>query len=75
MMFHTLVLHNAMNELGPVAMWAAQGKIKKKYGIEDEREALFDALNVWLNEIGDDSTFHGGNQPELQIFTHMVFVH
>ena len=69
---HFSFAQRAMNRvLGPVAMWAAQGKIKKKYGIEDEREALFDALNVWLNEIGDDSTFHGGNQPDIaDIYTY-----
>ncbi|CAN0121869.1 unnamed protein product, partial [Heterosigma akashiwo] len=27
--------------LGSTAMWLAQGKLKKKYGIEDERQALY----------------------------------
>merc|ERR1711871_1288476 len=35
--------------LGPVAMWAAQGKIKKKYNIDDEREELYAALKLWTN--------------------------
>lgn len=63
---HFSIMQRGLNRvLGPVAMWAAQGKIKKKYGIEDEREALFDALNVWVNEIGDKNDFHGGNQPDI----------
>lgn len=62
--------------LGPVAMWAAQGKIKKKYDIEDERQALFDALYKWADAV-DASTpsaaepsggdphakFYGGTTP------------
>jgi|EP00945_MAST-04E_sp_MAST-4E-sp1_P008031 microsomal prostaglandin-E synthase 2 len=49
---------------GPVAMWAAQGKIKKKYNIDDEREELFAALKLWTSEIGD-APFHGGISPDL----------
>ena len=50
--------------LGPVAMWAAQGKIKKKYNIDDEREELYNALKVWTDEIGE-AEFHGGTKPAL----------
>ena len=50
--------------LGPVAMWAAQGKIKKKYNIDDEREELYNALKVWTDEIGE-AEFHGGTKPDL----------
>ena len=50
--------------LGPVAMWAAQGKIKKKYGIEDEREAVFAALAKWSQAMGV-SPFLGGDSPSI----------
>ena len=39
--------------IGATAMWAAQGKIKKKYGIDDEREALQIAIDEFLHELGD----------------------
>ena len=44
-------------------MWMAQGKIKKKYAIEDERAAVVDGINHWLeNGVGANS-FAGGDQP------------
>ena len=52
--------------LGPVAMWAAQGKIKKKYDIDDERAALFDALYTWADTIDASACkFHGGDSPSI----------
>lgn len=45
-------------------MWAAQGKLKKKYNITDERAALFLALKDWTTEVGD-KPFLSGNQPNL----------
>ena len=50
--------------LGAVAMWAAQGKLKKKYGIDDEREALAQALDKWAAEVGD-KPFAGGDTPNV----------
>ena len=65
-----LVQRGLNRVLGPVAMWAAQGKIKKKYGIDDEREALFSALDIWLDEVGTKQ-FHGGDQPDIaDIYTY-----
>ena len=37
--------------LGPVAMWAAQGKIKKKYGIQDERADVNAVLHDWISSV------------------------
>ena len=52
--------------LGPVAMWAAQGKIKKKYDIDDERAALFDALYAWADAVdASASDFVGGGTPSV----------
>jgi len=50
--------------VGATAMWAAQGKIKKKYNIEDEREALFKALDEWSAAVGDQP-YVGGKVPNL----------
>jgi hypothetical protein len=32
-------------------MWLAQGKLKKKYNIDDERAALFTAIEAWNKEV------------------------
>ncbi|CAM9650126.1 unnamed protein product [Discosporangium mesarthrocarpum] len=60
-------LDKTSNQLiGSTAMWAAQGKIKKKYAIEDEREALFTALKDWTDALGrGDGPFVGGQTPNL----------
>lgn len=50
--------------VGATAMWAAQGKIKKKYNITDERAALFAAIEDWTSEVGD-KPFLSGNTPNL----------
>lgn len=50
--------------IGSTAMWAAQGKIKKKYNIDDERTALFTAIKDWTNEVGK-KPFVGGDKPNL----------
>lgn len=45
-------------------MWAAQGKIKKKYNIDDERQALFTAINHWVESVGD-KPFLTGDKPSM----------
>ena len=50
--------------IGATAMWAAQGKIKKKYNITDERAALFAAIKDWVSEVGDKA-FLGGKVPNM----------
>ncbi len=55
--------------VGATAMWAAQGKIKKKYNITDERAALKGALDDWAAQVSgpekDDNKapFLGGKAP------------
>jgi len=56
-----------MNILGPIAMWAAQGKIKKKYNIEDERKAMFTAVYQWADAVEGSvgGPFQGGAVPSV----------
>ena len=48
-------------------MWAAQGKIKKKYNIEDEREAMFTAVYHWADAVEKSvgGPFQGGAVPSV----------
>eukprot|EP00968_Pinguiococcus_pyrenoidosus_P024014 scaffold4195_cov250-Pinguiococcus_pyrenoidosus.AAC.6 len=50
--------------LGSTAMWLAQGKLKKKYNIDNEREALFSAVRKFEAAI-EGSTFLGGASPHM----------
>lgn len=50
---------------GALAMRAANGKIKKKYNIEDERSALVNCVNSWIREGLNSQKFHGGDSPDL----------
>ncbi|EKX30989.1 hypothetical protein GUITHDRAFT_122806, partial [Guillardia theta CCMP2712] len=49
---------------GATAMWLAQGKLKKKYKIEDERAALASSLSKWADAL-DNKLFLGGSSPNL----------
>jgi len=62
---HFSFLDKVSNRMaGSLAMWLAQGKIKKKYGITDERAALRASLDRWTDAIGK-SDFLGGASPNL----------
>jgi microsomal prostaglandin-E synthase 2 len=56
--------------LGPVAMYLASSKIKKKYGIVDEKKELDESLKEWTNAIGSNQFLHGDKitLPDLMIF-------
>jgi microsomal prostaglandin-E synthase 2 len=60
--------------LGPLAMYFANGKIKKKYGIVNERQELLDILDEWTNEIAVTQHIgpflHGAKitMPDLMVF-------
>lgn len=59
----------AVQVVGPVAMLFSSGKIKKKYGIEDERKALKDALEEWTSAV--KGPFLHGSQvtlPDLMVY-------
>jgi len=50
--------------IGATAMWLAQGKIKKKYNITDERKALHECVARWTSAVGAQD-FLGGSNPNL----------
>ncbi|TYZ62136.1 hypothetical protein PybrP1_005071 [[Pythium] brassicae (nom. inval.)] len=49
---------------GAVAMFFIAKKLKKKYAVEDEREALYAALGAYMDAVGDRD-FLGGSEPNL----------
>jgi len=55
--------------VGSLFMWLAQGKIKKKYAIEDERAALHAGIQEWLTDAVGDKPFAGGDRPNLADIT------
>jgi microsomal prostaglandin-E synthase 2 len=56
--------------LGPVAMYLASSKIKKKYGIVDEKKELDESLKEWTDAVGSNQFLHGDNitLPDLMVF-------
>jgi microsomal prostaglandin-E synthase 2 len=56
--------------LGTVAMSFANGKIKKKYGIVDERQELLSCLQVWTLALGGKNFLHGDSitMPDILVF-------
>ncbi|KAI9910554.1 hypothetical protein PsorP6_011038 [Peronosclerospora sorghi] len=50
---------------GALVMYWIAKQSKKKYGIEDERQALYSALNSWVEAIGEERVFLGGEEPNL----------
>jgi len=44
---------------GSLAMWLANGKIKKKYNITDERKQLAETVQVWVDAVGEGPFLHG----------------
>ena len=51
--------------IGSLFMWLAQGKIKKKYGIDDERAAVLESLRHWIKEGVGEGPFAGGSEPNF----------
>ncbi|KAK6925298.1 Glutathione S-transferase, N-terminal [Dillenia turbinata] len=49
---------------GAAAMYFVSKKLKKKYSITDERAALYDAANTWVEAL-DGREFLGGSRPNL----------
>ena len=58
--------------LGPVAMYFANGKIKKKYNIVDERAELLDVVDTWLSALANtEGNFLHGKQvsmPDIVVY-------
>ena len=63
---HFSTLDKWSNQLvGSLFMWLAQGKIKKKYAIDDERAAVVAGINHWLDEGVGKGPFAGGAKPNF----------
>eukprot|EP00644_Phytophthora_capsici_P009057 jgi/Phyca11/504192/fgenesh2_kg.PHYCAscaffold_6_\ len=50
---------------GAMIMYLIAKRSKKKYNIDDERQALYDALNSWVEAVGDKRPFLGGDEPNM----------
>eukprot|EP00501_MAST-03F_sp_TOSAG23-6_P001019 GSMAST32.ASY1.ANO1.1059.1 assembled CDS len=61
----TLTQKILSHNIGSFAMWLASGKLKKKYGIVDERRSLYDALDIWEKSALQNKQFAGGDLPNL----------
>jgi microsomal prostaglandin-E synthase 2 len=56
---------------GAAIMYIVAKRAKKKYGIDDERAALYAALNAFVDAVGKERPFLGGAQPntaDLSVF-------
>ena len=53
-----------IKNVGALGMSLAHGKVKAKYNIDDEREALFEKLGMWESRVGD-RPFRGGESMDL----------
>ena len=63
---HFSVVEKWSNQIvGSFFMWMAQGKIKKKYKIENEREAMFDGIAKWVDEGVGKGPYAGGAKPNF----------
>ena len=62
---------------GAVAMYFANGKLKKKYNIVDERKELQEVLDVWINAIKGKKFLHGDHMtlPDVVVFGVLKSVH
>lgn len=45
-------------------MYLISKRLKKRYGIEEPRDSLYQAIEQWLEAV-DDKDFLGGSQPNL----------
>lgn len=65
-----LPLRIATKSLGSFAMSFANGKIKKKYGIVDERQELKTCLLVWTDALNGKNFLHGDTitMPDILVF-------
>uniref|UniRef100_A0AC34GQT3 Prostaglandin E synthase 2 n=1 Tax=Panagrolaimus sp. ES5 TaxID=591445 RepID=A0AC34GQT3_9BILA len=50
--------------MGAAAMWGISKRLKKRHNIDDERKAMKDACNKWLDALGGRK-FMGGEKPNL----------
>ena len=61
-----IATRQAARVVGATTMWAIAGRLKKKYGVEgDVRETLYKAADTWVEAVGSDRVFMGGEEPNL----------
>uniref|UniRef100_A0AAV1UE53 GST N-terminal domain-containing protein n=1 Tax=Peronospora matthiolae TaxID=2874970 RepID=A0AAV1UE53_9STRA len=68
--FTSMELHLS-KYVGAMVMYLIAKRLKKKYGIDDKRLALYAALNSWVDAVGDKRPFLGGHEPnkaDLSVF-------
>ncbi|KAK6051267.1 glutaredoxin [Cooperia oncophora] len=51
--------------MGAFIMCLVAKRLKRRHNIDDERQALKDAFKEWMDAIGPNRTFLGGNKPNL----------
>mmetsp|Transcript_18209 Transcript_18209/g.30539 ORF Transcript_18209/g.30539 Transcript_18209/m.30539 type:complete len:293 (-) Transcript_18209:78-956(-) len=63
--------------IGPAAMSLANGRIKKKYGIKDERKELKEVLSVWCDALKGQKFLHGERptMPDIMVFGVLKSIH
>lgn len=60
------VYREAARVAGATMMWAISNRLKKKYNVEgDARENLYKCANDWVDAVGDERPFLGGETPNL----------
>lgn len=71
------VQRNLVQVMGTVAMSLANGKIKKKYGIVDERKELKEVINVWCEALQGQRFLHGDQvtMPDILVFGVLKSIH
>jgi len=62
----------ANRALGSFAMWAANGKLKKKYNITDERRQLLDIVTRWTSTVGSGPFLKGASPCVADVYVYGV---
>merc|ERR1712014_509325 len=66
----SLVSRASNRAVGALAMWLANGKLKKKYNITDERKQLMDTVKVWTDAVGKGPFLNGASLslPDIVVY-------
>ncbi|RCN27037.1 glutaredoxin, partial [Ancylostoma caninum] len=51
--------------VGAFMMWLIAKRLKRRHNIDDERKAMAEAFEEWMNAIGPNREFMGGSAPNL----------
>ncbi|KIH56847.1 hypothetical protein ANCDUO_12969 [Ancylostoma duodenale] len=51
--------------VGAFMMWLIAKRLKRRHNIDDERKAMGEAFEEWMNAIGPNREFMGGSAPNL----------